>query len=209
MDKEPESACLAITSARKGRYKLSPMYAYPIPTRAQWQTLRDSNHVPKGAAKVSIGDALDKAEKSFSLDTLQANAKATDDLIKALTSYMATVKTKYPAFEKIVDMKVKKKAESHKRFLDDMVKAKVEYYPRYTAVSQAFNNAKNGSGTVKQLKDAFERLKGAIDALALMDASLATKRQMIQNVTGVLDTVNTLNALHQQSVEKALAAVKP
>lgn len=185
------------------------MYTYPIPTRAQWQQLRDSNKVPKGAAKVSIGDALDKAEKSFSIDTLQANEKATDDLIKALDSYMAAVKTKYPAFEKIVETKVKKKAEAHKRFLADMVKAKVEYYPRYSAASDAFSNVKHGGGTVKQLKDAFERLKGCIDALALMDASYTTKRQMIQNVTGVLDTVTTLNALHQQAVEKALTATKP
>jgi len=45
-------------------------YDFPIPTRAEWQKIRDGAKVPKGAAKVSIGDAIEKAHKTFTPDSI-------------------------------------------------------------------------------------------------------------------------------------------
>jgi hypothetical protein len=60
----------------------------PVPTREQWQKLRDTAKVPRGAAKVSIGDSLAKVHKSLGLATVSANQKDTDQLIKNLDVYL-------------------------------------------------------------------------------------------------------------------------
>jgi hypothetical protein len=95
-------------------------YVNPIPTRAEWQKLRDGAKVPKGAAKVSIGDSIEKAHKTFTPGTISANVKATEQLIKDLDAYIAATKTKYPGFESVVKDKVRKKAASHLTFLKDI-----------------------------------------------------------------------------------------
>src|ERR1700752_268649 len=113
-------------------------YQMPIPKRDAWQTLRDNNKVPKGAAKVSVGDAIAAVHKSFDIKTTDKNIAGTENLIKVLDSYLATVKTKYPKFEDVVKKNVRKKAENHLIFMKDIKKAKMEYYPRYSKVDEAW-----------------------------------------------------------------------
>ena len=183
-------------------------YKNPIPTREQWQKLRDDNHVPKGAAKVSIGDSIAKAHKSFTFATIQANQKDTQQLINDLDSYIAATKKKYPAFEAVVKDKVKKKAESHLTFLNDIVKAKIEYSPRYTEAMNAFKALDNG-GTPKNLAGKLQRLKGCVDAFALIDDGWEQKRPKVQSVFQICDSVATLSDTNKQSVKTLFTELAP
>lgn len=158
-------------------------YKNPIPSREVWQKLRDTNKVAKGAAKVSIGDSIAKVHKSFAPDTISTNLKDTEQLIKDLDVYIAAIKKKYPDFETIVNDKVKKKAQSHERFLNDIVKAKTEYYPRYKEANETWKTLKNGGGgTPKDLAAKLQRLKGCVDAFALIDDDWEAKRPKVQSV---------------------------
>lgn len=147
----------------------------PIPTRAQWQKIRDDAKVPKGAAKVSVGDAIEKVHKSFKPTSIAANKTDTQKLLDVLDSYIKTVKAKYPAFETVFNTKVKDKATRHMAFLDDIIKARTEYSPRYQAVANAYKAYINQTGTPKQIASAIEQLRGCIDAFVLIDPGWAER----------------------------------
>ena len=186
------------------------MYTYPIPTREQWQKIRDDAKVKKGAAKVSIGDSLAKAQKTFTPDTISANLTATDQLIKDLDSYIAATKAKYPAFEAIVRDKVRKKAANHQAFLKDIVKAKTEYYPRYTAAAEEYKHLKSGAGgKPKDLAGKLQNLKGCVDAFALIDAHWETKRPKVQSMFQICDSVPALSDTHKTALDNLFIELKP
>lgn len=185
-------------------------YTMPVPTRAQWQTLRNSNKVPKGAAKVSIGDDIEKVHSTFSIDTIDANMKATQKLITDLNSYMTATHAKYPNFQNVVKNQVQKKAENHLRFLEDIVKAKTEYYPRYSEAVQTFKSVRDGNGaTPKQLAAKLQRVKGCVDAFALIDATWEAKRPQVQSMFQICDSVATLSDTNKQSLETLFQQLKP
>lgn len=185
------------------------MYTYPIPTREQWQKIRDDAKVKKGAAKVSIGDALAKAQKTFTPDTISANLTATDQLIKDLDSYITATKAKYPAFEAIVKDKVRKKAANHQAFLKDIVKAKTEYYPRYNAAAEEYKKVKAGTSTPKALAGKLQNLKGCVDAFALIDAHWEAKRPKVQSMFQICDSVPALSDTHKTGLDKLFDEMKP
>ena len=184
-------------------------YTYPIPTRDQWQKLRNDAKVPKGAAKVSIGDAVEKAHKSFTPDTIGANAKATEQLIKDLDVYTAAIKAKYPAFETIVKDKVRKKAVSHLAFVRDIEKARGEYYPRYNEARETFKGLKNGTGKPKDLAAKLQRLKGCVDAFALIDPHWEAKRPKVQSMFQICDSVPALSQTHITGLDNLFVELKP
>lgn len=185
-------------------------YKNPIPSREVWQKLRDTNKVAKGAAKVSIGDSIAKVHKSFAPDTISTNLKDTEQLIKDLDVYIAAIKKKYPDFETIVNDKVKKKAQSHERFLNDIVKAKTEYYPRYKEANETWKTLKNGGGgTPKDLAAKLQRLKGCVDAFALIDDDWEAKRPKVQSVFQICDSVAVLSDTNKQSIETLFTELKP
>lgn len=185
-------------------------YKMPVPTRKEWQTLRDKNKVPKGAAKVSIGDDIDAVHKTFSLATISSNQKATDKLVKDLDVYITTVKKKYPAFEGIVTKEVRKKATDHLRFLADQVKAKTEYYPRYSAVQDAYKNLNAGNGKMKDVTKAMERLLGCLAAFALVDpGNWDKKRQGLNRMMGEFEGGDTLSDAQVKAFAKLMTDLKP
>lgn len=82
-------------------------YPNTIWTREEWRKARDDKAkngaaVPQGAAKVSIGDALDKFHKA-NKKGLAEGLKALTALEAALDTYQKTVKTKYPKWYARVD----------------------------------------------------------------------------------------------------------
>jgi hypothetical protein len=185
-------------------------YTMPIPTRAQWQAIRDGAHVPKGAAKVSVGDSIEKVHKSFKPDTISANLKDTETLITNLDSYINATKVKYPAFEAVVKDKVRKKVVNHQAFLKDIVKAKTEYYPRYNEATEMYKKVKNGGAEKpKDLARKLERLKGCVDAFALIDPNWEAKRPKLQSVFQICDSVATLSDTNKTSIENIFVELKP
>ena len=185
-------------------------YRMPIPTRKEWQTLRDKNKVPKGAAKVSIGDDIDAVHKTYSLATMSSNQKATDKLVKDLDVYIATVKKKYPAFEAVVTKEVRKKATDHLRFVADQIKAKTEYYPRYSALQAAYKELTAGNGKMKDVTKAMERLLGCLAAFALVDpGNWDKKRQGLNRMMGEFEGGTALSDGMRQAFTKLMTDLKP
>lgn len=184
-------------------------YQIPIPKREDWQKLRDGNKVPKGAAKVSVGDAIAAVYKSFSIKSVDQNLTDTEKLIQVLTSYMASIKAKYPNFEPIVNDKVKKKASSHLTFMKDIKKAKVEYYPRFSAVDAAWKQLKLfNKGKPKDIANALMRFKGVVDAFALIDPAWEKKRPAVQTLFQRMDSTATITEQDKASMEKFLKDMK-
>lgn len=188
-----------------------PQYTMPIPDRKSWQQLRDKNNVPKGAAKVSIGDDLDAVHKSLSLTTLSKHEQALSKLLKDIDAYLIVIKSKYPKFEPIVTKELKNKAQRHKSFVADLVKATTEYYPRYAAVSEAYKQLKfHNKGTPKDIAKAMERLLGCAAAFALVDpAKWDKKRQGLNRIMSECEKAKTLTPGHEKVIEQVLTDLKP
>lgn len=73
-------------------------------TRAQWQKERDKAGVPKGAAKVSMGDAIDRFHKA-NAKGVRDGVKAAQSLQKDLQAYKTAVQKKYkPWHDRLVRM---------------------------------------------------------------------------------------------------------
>jgi hypothetical protein len=72
-------------------------------TRATWVKERDGlktgQKVPQGAAKVSMGDALDKFHKRSAKGAKEGKAAA-DELQRTIDSYLKAIQTKYPKLHK-------------------------------------------------------------------------------------------------------------
>ena len=153
-----------------------PAYDMLVPTREQWQTIRDTAKVPKGAAKVSIGDSIAAVHKSFTPDTLSKNVKDTEQLIKDLDTYITQTKAKYPAFEAEVK-KVRKKALDHQKAMESILKARELYYPRYSATLEAYKQVKSGNGKPDKIASKIEELRGCIAAFSLIDPKWMAKQQ--------------------------------
>lgn len=182
------------------------MYKIQIPTRAEWQTLRNNAKVAKGATKVSLGDAIEKAHKTFSLSTVSANLADTTKLIQAATTYAAEIAKKHPGFDKTVNDKVKKKAESHLAFVKDIVKAKTKYYPRYSAVVTAYKDVKAGKAQPKAIASKLEQMRGCVDAFALVDTKWEARSKLAKNCHVLCGSSPQLNAKHQKTMDQMLIA---
>lgn len=187
-----------------------PKYTMPVPTRQEWQKLRDSNKVPKGSAKVSIGDSLDAFHKSFGLDTMSKHQQATVHLIRDTDLYLAAVKTKYPAFAVVVAREVRKKAETHKRFVDDQIKAKTEFYPRYSVVIEVCKRLDAGQATPKDVAKSLERLLGCAAAFAFVDPVKWDPRRLgLNRIMSEYERAPAITPEHKRMLNKVMVDIKP
>lgn len=180
-----------------------------IPSRKAWQDLRDANHVPKGAAKVSIGDDIKDVHESYSLAKVAKHKTDVVKLIADLTTYVTTVKKKYPAFEAIVNSKVKKKADDHLKIINDIIAAKTRYPGDYAQAVTVWNGVKNATQTTKALAVKVQQMKGCVDAFALIDDDWEKKRGKVQSLFTLCDGTATLSNDQKHAVEKILAEVQP
>ncbi|MCC6590422.1 MAG: hypothetical protein IT168_27265 [Bryobacterales bacterium] len=185
------------------------MYKIPVPTRAEWQTLRNNAKVPKGATKVSLGDAIEKVHKTFSLSTISANIADTTKLIQAATTYAAEVAKKHPGFDKTVTDKVKKKAELHLAFVKDIMKAKTEYYPRYSAVATAYKDVKAGNGQPKTIASKLEQLRGCVDAFSLVDTKWESRGKLAKNCHVLCGSSTNLTDDDKKIMDQLLIKLNP
>ena len=152
-----------------------PLYTILVLDRKQWQTKRDAAGVPKGAAKVSIGDSIDPVHKSFSLKTAAKNVQDTDKLLANLESYKKAIDKKYPKFVAEVD-KILKNARAHKRTMEDIVKAEAGYLKQVRNTEAVFIFGKGNKWPAKVLKELaaqFTKTKGFLDAMGLIDDNWA------------------------------------
>lgn len=188
-----------------------PLYTMLIPSRTDWQKLRDGNHVPKGATKVSIGDAIEKVHKSYSLANLTNHKKDVEKLIADLITYAASVKKKYPAFEPIVNTKVKKKADDHLKLIKDIITAKAQYPQHYAEAVQVWKevNENPAKKTMKDLAGKVQSMKGCVDAFALIDDGWEAKRGRVQSLFTLCDGAKVLGDEQKKSVQTILAETKP
>ena len=149
-----------------------PLYTILVPTRAEWQKKRDAAKVPKGAAKVSIGDSIDPVHKTFALKTAAQNVKDTEKLLANLVTYRAAIEKKYPKFLPELD-KVIKKTRDHKKVMDDVVKASGGYLKAVRNTEAVFIHGRNTkwAGGLKPLAAQLQATKGFLDAMALIDGA--------------------------------------
>lgn len=187
-----------------------PQYEMPIPTRQQWQKLRDRNKVPAGIAKASIGDSIDSVHKTFTLATMSKHQQAVIQLLRDADSYLVVVKKRFPAFEQTVTRELRKPADAHRRFVEDQLKAKIEFYPRYQAVIESYRKASSGKAGPKDVAKALERLLGCAAAFALIDSTRwDPRRQGINRVMSEFERATAITAGHRKVLEQLLADLKP
>jgi hypothetical protein len=106
---------------------------------------------------------------------------------------------------------VKKKAETHKRFVDDQIKAKTEFYPRYSATQEAYKQLTiHGKGKPKDVAKAMERPLGCAAAFAMVDPKVwDTKRQGLNRIMSEFERADTLTQGHRDVFEKVMTELKP
>jgi uncharacterized protein YqgV (UPF0045/DUF77 family) len=153
-----------------------PIYEIMVPKREDWQKLRDKQKptVPKGAAKVSIGDAIAAVHKSYSLATVDQNINDTTKLLGDLDKYMEAIKKKYPGF--VADVtKVTKNTKIHLKTMEDIAAAKKVYPTLYNNANYLFIKLQKQEGAPKQIAPHLLKLKGAADAIGLIDDAWAKK----------------------------------
>ncbi|MGB0127144.1 MAG: hypothetical protein WBP72_05835 [Rhodocyclaceae bacterium] len=189
-----------------------------VPTRSAWRRQRDAANVSKGAAKVSIGDALDEFHKSWNARKLDGNLIDTRQLLASLDTYVATIRKKNPKFASEVE-KIRRKVDVHKGILEDVVKAKTSYYPTYAEIAKGFVKVKLRAAdapTPKDLTPAITKLKGLIDTMGLVDSSLEEKHKTMRGLFLNFDGGNLKEWRKSedddsvvQDIEKKLDALKP
>jgi len=109
-----------------------------------------------------------------------------------------------------VTKEVRKKATDHLRFLADQVKAKTEYYPRYSAVQEAYKNLNAGKGRMKDVTKAMERLLGCLAAFALVDpGNWDKKRQGLNRMMGEFEGGDALSDAQAKAFAKLMTDLKP
>ena len=95
-----------------------------VPTRAQWQTLRDKSGGKKGLAKVSIGKSLDKFHATLAKASKTDDVKAVTDVMasleKDLNTYAAAVQKKYNELASTVKREMISPLKAYKKALSDI-----------------------------------------------------------------------------------------
>jgi hypothetical protein len=185
-----------------------PKYDMLLITRGDWQKKRDAAKVPKGAAKVSIGDSIEKVHKSFGPATLGANIKDTEQLIKNLDAYTDATKAKYPNFQAEVK-KVRLGAKGHLDTMKNIEEAKVAFYPRYALMLETYKTVKNGEKKPEKLAGAIEGVRGCVAALAMIDPKWMAKQQLVLQWHKHCGTVDTLSAQDKSGLEAMFNEIKP
>jgi hypothetical protein len=187
-------------------------------TRTEWQQKRDELKVPKGATKVSMGDALDKFHK--------ANAKGAREGMKALTelkracSVYKTAVAKNPKYkplgdkiertleytintyaksvQKIEEM-VPKYAKAHEAAATELRRAAVELMNWEKAGKQGTFKPTNLATLTKKLQELLfvvEKMPYVTDRISVADAKLFDKT--FYAFSGGAVNATTINSLVDQ-----------
>jgi hypothetical protein len=193
-------------------------------TRTDWQTARaDKNKngmvIPKGAARVSIGDDLDKFHAA-NAKGVREGIKAAQALKKDVTVYKAAVKTKYPKWYIRVEKQIEYNVDA---YLSDtaMLPTYVKTYAaRYNAANTAMMQLgadfihweKNGSNgkfkasnekvalkALTDLNEAVKKMPYYTDKVTLPEAK--TFDQTVYAATGGLWNKKTVEGLMKQVSE--------
>ncbi|MFY9476480.1 MAG: hypothetical protein WAQ08_02235 [Aquabacterium sp.] len=170
-----------------------PLYDILVPTRKQWQDKRDAAKVPKGAAKVSIGDSIDPVHKSFSIKTAAKNVQDTEKLLNNLETYKKAVEKKYPKFVADID-KIMKGTRAHKKTMEDVAKAEAGYLKQVRNTEAIFIFGKNNKWpekVIKELAGQFTKTKGFLDALGLLDDAWAKRAKEASGWMNKLENLKT------------------
>lgn len=183
-------------------------YQMGIPTRAAWQKLRDNAKVPKGAAKVSIGDSIEKVHKSFQPTSLSVNIADTKKLIANLESYIKDTKTKHPKFEAVVRADVLNKATAHLAFLDSVIAAQMAYYNHYSAAKKIYDTISIRKARPQDLVVPLTALKHCIETLAPVDEHLGAALGKVQTSIAFCGTGQDLGP-HKNELDQMFASAKP
>jgi hypothetical protein len=111
----------------------------------------------------------------------------------------------------VVTKQAKSKALAHKRFVDDEIKAKTEYYPRSSAVMEAYKQLTlHNNGKPKDVAKAMERLLGCAAAFAMVDpANWDSKRQGLNRVMSEFERADALTAGHKDVFTKMMKDLQP
>jgi hypothetical protein len=91
------------------------VYLKNVWNRERWVKERDDKKhgpVPKGAAKVNMGESLAKFHK-LADQGVKAGYPAIAGLKKTIETYKGAVKTKYPVFHKLIEDKLEKALENY------------------------------------------------------------------------------------------------
>jgi len=185
-----------------------PKYDMPVITRGDWQKKRDAAKVPKGAAKVSIGDSLEKVHKSFGPTTLSANIKDTEQLLKNIDAYMDATKTKYPNFQADVK-KIRLVVKGHLDTMKSIQEARVAYYPRYSAMVETYKAVRDGTKKPEKLASAIEGVRGCVAAMAMIDPHWMAKQQMVLQWHKHCGTVDSLSEKDKTGLEAMIKDLQP
>lgn len=91
------------------------VYQNLIWSRERWVKERDDKKngpVPKGAAKVSMGDAIKKFHTAAAKG-LKEGLKEAGELKKTIATYKAAIKVKYPVFHKLIETRLEPNLNSY------------------------------------------------------------------------------------------------
>lgn len=193
-------------------------------TRAQWQAARadkakNGEVIPKGAARVSMGDALDKFHAA-NAKGVREGIKAAQALKKDVAAYKAAVKTKYPKWYTRVEKQVEYNVDA---YLHDtsVLPGYVGTYPaRYKAANGAMmqlgaefiqweKNGSNGKFKPSGEKAALKALTDLLEAVKKMpyytdkitSVQAKTFDQTVYAATGGVWNKKTVEGLLKQVAE--------
>ncbi|HKC28957.1 MAG TPA: hypothetical protein VKB75_13175 [Jatrophihabitans sp.] len=120
-------------------------------TRTHWQGVRDGYNVPKGAARVSVGDALDKYHKNR-LKSPEAGIAAANELLKTLDAYQTALKKAKPKHTGAKEEKYKEldariarilyiNVQQDRKVYNDMIARAKSYSAHHAAASRELQQA--------------------------------------------------------------------
>jgi hypothetical protein len=182
-----------------------PDYIHPVLTREAWQKLRKNPpkwDVPKGAAKVSIGDAITAVHKPLSLATIDQNIKDTEKLIASLTTYIDTIKknSKYAPFATEVE-KVKKRAGHHLQSMKNIASKKSTYQKDYNNASYILVQLirKNPGTAPKDLAAKLNAVTPSVQAFALIEDRF---KEVSNEAVGWVNKCTAAKILSSDDIEK-------
>ena len=184
------------------------MYKIPIPTRADWRKIRDEQKVPKGAAKVSVGDTLDKVHKSFSLKTLSVHINDLHTLDIVMGMYTESIKTKYPKFPAVIKTKVLTPLKTHRDTMNEIVLQKTKWYPSHSAFMKQMELVKAGQASAKTLVPKLAPIMKIMESYAQMDAVWVGRYANVRESAKLCASKDQLNEKELGLVNNAVTTVQ-
>jgi hypothetical protein len=175
-------------------------------TREKWQKKRDEAKVPKGAAKVSMGDALDKFHKAAAKGFDQGEAEA-KNLEKAIADYKKQIDKKYADFVKKVVGQIEFNLDQYTTYCKQRQTARDNFNNAYKVIRGLWPSLKTtyakwkeagSQGSfkdkdIKNLADCFLKAGAAAKGLAIEDDSFKERAASFEGTGRAVDGADTLS----------------